>query len=276
MNGNGDYISNEMYPKTNQSLVQEQWYQGASRNAGIFTVLGQPRQRNITTHVRYKDSEIVSVARSITDETSGRVLGVIMIDLKLRTVSQAARDVTLGKSGYVMVTDAEGRSVYMPDNPLVEQIPSAWFSSGDSGIFNAETDGKELLFMYQSSSFTGWRTVGVFPARESIAEVRQIQFYVVSFVFVVCLFGLSASLRFSSSIAQPIFRLMSYMRRAETGNLRSGRWSDRADEIGMLGRSFNRMLAQIRQLMSLNELRERQKGMQKCEACRSISNLIFI
>lgn len=259
VNGNGDYISNEMYPKTNQSLVQEEWYQGASRKAGIFTVLGQPRQRNITTHVRYKDSEIVSVARSITDETSGRVLGVIMIDLKLRTVSQAARDVTLGKSGYVMVTDAEGRSVYMPDNPLVEQIPSAWFPSGDSGIFNAETDGKELLFMYQSSSFTGWRTVGVFPARESIAEVRQIKFYVVSFVFVVCLFGLSASLRFSSSIAQPIFRLMSYMRRAETGNLRSGRWSDRADEIGMLGRSFNRMLAQIRQLMSLNELRERQK-----------------
>ncbi len=75
--------------------------------------------------------------------------------------------------------------------------------------------------MYQSSSFTGWRTVGVFPA-ETIAEVRQIQFYVVSFVFVVCLFGLSASLRFSGSIAQPIFRLMSYMRRAETGNLRSG------------------------------------------------------
>ncbi|WP_413035950.1 cache domain-containing sensor histidine kinase [Paenibacillus xylanilyticus] len=259
VNGNGNYISNEMYPKTNQSLIQEEWYKSAAGNAGIFTVLGQPSQRNITTHVRYKDSEIVSVARSITDETTGRVLGVIMIDLKLRTVSQAARDVTLGKSGYVMVTDAEGRSVYMPDNPLVEQIPSAWFQSGDSGTFNAEAEGKELLFMYQSSAFTGWRTVGVFPARETIAEVRQIQFYVVSFVFVVCLFGLSASLRFSRSIAQPIFRLMSYMRRAETGNLRSGRWSDRADEIGMLGRSFNRMLAQIRQLMSLNELRERQK-----------------
>ncbi|WP_376768973.1 cache domain-containing sensor histidine kinase [Paenibacillus xylanilyticus] len=259
VNGNGNYISNEMYPRTNQSLIQEEWYKSAAGKAGIFTVLGQPSQRNITTHVRYKDSEIVSVARSITDETSGRVLGVIMIDLKLRTVSQAARDVTLGKSGYVMVTDAEGRSVYMPDNPLVEQIPSAWFQSGDSGTFNGEVQGKELLFMYQSSAFTGWRTVGVFPARETIAEVRQIQFYVVSFVFVVCLFGLSASLRFSSSIAQPIFRLMSYMRRAETGNLRSGRWSDRADEIGMLGRSFNRMLAQIRQLMSLNELRERQK-----------------
>ncbi|WFR65540.1 sensor histidine kinase [Paenibacillus amylolyticus] len=259
VNASGDYISNEMYPRAEQSLIQENWYQKASANPGIFMVLGQPKERNLTTHVRYKDDEIVSVARSITDEASGRVRGVIMIDLKLRSVSQAARNVTLGKSGYVMVTDAEGQSVYKPELPLIEHIPTDWFPSGESGTFTAETEGGTLLFMYQSSTFTGWRTVGVFPTRDSISEVRQIQFYVVSFVFVVCLFGLSASLWFSRSIAQPIFRLMSYMRRAETGNLRPGRWSDRADEIGMLGNSYNRMLAQIRQLISLNELRERQK-----------------
>ncbi len=259
VNASGDYISNEMYPRTEQSLIQENWYQQASANPGIFMVLGQPKERNLTTHVRYKDDEIVSVARSITDEASGRVRGVIMIDLKLRSVSQAARNVTLGKSGYVMVTDGEGQSVYKPEHPLIEHIPTDWFPSGESGTFTAETEGGTLLFMYQSSTFTGWRTVGVFPTRESISEVRQIQFYVVSFVFVVCLFGLSASLWFSRSIAQPIFRLMSYMRRAETGNLRPGRWSDRADEIGMLGNSYNRMLAQIRELISLNELRERQK-----------------
>lgn len=259
VNASGDYISNEMYPRTEQSLIQENWYQKASANPGIFMVLGQPKERNLTTHVRYKDDEIVSVARSITDEASGRVRGVIMIDLKLRSVSQAARNVTLGKSGYVMVTDAEGQSVYKPEHPLIEHIPTDWFPSGESGTFTADTEGGTLLFMYQSSTFTGWRTVGVFPTRDSISEVRQIQFYVVSFVFVVCLFGLSASLWFSRSIAQPIFRLMSYMRRAETGNLRPGRWSDRADEIGMLGNSFNRMLVQIRQLISLNELRERQK-----------------
>ncbi|MDR6718511.1 two-component system sensor histidine kinase YesM [Paenibacillus sp. 2003] len=259
VNASGDYISNEMYPRAEQSLIQENWYQKASANPGIFMVLGQPKERNLTTHVRYKDDEIVSVARSITDEASGRVRGVIMIDLKLRSVSQAARNVTLGKSGYVMVTDAEGQSVYKPEHPLIEHIPTDWFPSGESGTFTADTEGGTLLFMYQSSTFTGWRTVGVFPTKDSISEVRQIQFYVVSFVFVVCLFGLSASSWFSRSIAQPIFRLMSYMRRAETGNLRPGRWSDRADEIGMLGNSYNRMLAQIRQLISLNELRERQK-----------------
>jgi two-component system sensor histidine kinase YesM len=259
VNEKGNYISNEMYPRTEQKLTQEQWYIQAAKNRGIFTVLGQPQDRNITTHVQYKDDEIVSVARSITDEISGQIQGVILIDLKLRTVAQAARNVTLGKSGYVMVTDENGRSVYKPHKSLIDHIPTQWFPTNESGTFNANAEGRDLLFMYQSSTFTGWRTVGVFPVKETIPEVRQIQFYVVSFVFVVCLFGLSASLWFSGSIAQPIFRLMSYMRRAESGDLRAGRWSDRKDEIGMLGHSFNRMLAQIQQLISLNKLREKQK-----------------
>ncbi|WP_426334974.1 cache domain-containing sensor histidine kinase [Paenibacillus silvae] len=259
VNGKGDYVSNDMYPRTAVNLTREEWYQRAAAQPGIFTVLGQPRERNMTTHVRYKEDEIVSVARSITDETTGLVKGAVLIDLKLRSVSQAARNVTLGKSGYVMVTDAAGRSVYKPEHPLIDHIPTNWFAAGESGTFTQVVEGETLLFMYQSSTFTGWRTVGVFPTKDSITEVRQIQFYVVSFVFVVCLFGLSASLWFSRSIAQPIFRLMSYMRRAETGNLSAGRWSDRTDEIGMLGNSFNRMLSQIRQLISLNELRERQK-----------------
>lgn len=259
VNENGDYISNEMYAKSTRSLTEEAWYQQAAQHAGIFTVLGQPSHRNVTTHVRYKDSEIVSVVRSVTDSETGHVLGVIMIDLKLRAVSQAARDVVLGKTGYLMVTDAKGRSVYMPDMPLIERIPPEWFGAGDSGMFTHEAGGRELLFMFRASEFTGWRTVGVFPGGESTLEVRQIQFYVVCFVFIVCLFGLTASLRLSRSIAQPIFRLMFYMRTAETGDLTVRPWSDRGDEIGLLGRSFNRMLAQIRHLMSLSELRERQK-----------------
>ncbi|WP_235332327.1 sensor histidine kinase [Paenibacillus terrae] len=259
VNEHGDYISNEMYARSTRSLTEEDWYKQAVQHAGIFTVLGRPSHRNVTTHVQYKDSEIVSVVRSVTDSETGRVLGVIMIDLKLRAVSQAARDVTLGKTGYLMVTDAEGRSVYMPDMPLIKRIPPEWFGAGDSGMFTREAGGRELLFMFRASEFTGWRTVGVFPARESTLEVRQIQFYVVSFVFIVCLFGLTASLRLSLSIAQPIFRLMSYMRTAETGDLTVRQWSERGDEIGMLGRSFNRMLEQIRRLMSLGELRERQK-----------------
>lgn len=260
VNQQGDYISNDMYPRHDRSLLLEDWYVKAKQNPGIFTVLGQPDQRNLTSHARYQNNELVSIVRSVTDPASGQVLGVILIDLKQRSISQAARNITLGKSGYVMVTDAEGRSIYMPELSPIKHIPSEWFDNGEEGgIFTRQTAGREMLFMYQASSFTGWRTVGVFPADESVQEVRQIQFYIVSFVFIVCLFGLTASLWLSRSIAQPILQLMSYMRRAEKGDLSKGEWTERTDEVGMLGRSYNRMVEQLQQLMQLNKVRERQK-----------------
>ncbi|MDP4099021.1 sensor histidine kinase [Paenibacillus sp. P96] len=259
VNEHGDYISNEMYARDQRNLTAESWYRQAERAEGIFTIIGHPADRGVISHVSYRDNEIISVARSYTDPQTGKALGVVLIDLKLRAISHAARDVTLGKTGYLMVADEDGSSIYIPERPLIEQVPSEVFNVGESGSLTRSVGGEKLLLMYRSSSFTGWRTIGVFPAHEAAMEVRQIQFYVFCFLFVACLIGIGASLTLSRSIADPIRQLMASMRHAETGDLTIRNHSERGDEIGMLERSFNRMLTQIRRLMSLNELKERQK-----------------
>lgn len=259
VNNEGDYISNEMYTRSAKNLTEEDWYREAVKREGLFTVLGHPGERNVTTHVHFTSQELITVVRSFLDPNSREVLGTVLIDLKLRTVSKAARDVTLGKNGYLMVTEAGGGSIYTPDKPYLKDLPVTWFGEEDHGSFTREVDGRELQFIYGTSSFTGWRTVGVFPTNESALEVREIRFYVISFLFMVCLFGLMASYTLSQSISRPIRQLMSFMQKAESGDLTIRYWGNRQDEVGMLGRSFNRMLMQIRKLMMLSELRERQK-----------------
>ncbi|AWB46877.1 sensor histidine kinase [Paenibacillus sp. CAA11] len=259
VNPQGDYISNEMYARTNENLTKESWYQQAAAREGVFTILGHPYGRNITTHVNYADEEVVSVVRSITDPESRKVLGVVLIDLKLRTVAQAVRDVKLGKTGYLMVADADGKAIYKPEHSYLSSLPSDWTDQADSGTAVRNVEGKELQLVYRKSSFTGWQTVGVFLTRESASEVRQIHFYVICFLFLVGLIGVTASVLLSQSITGPIRQLMSFMRTAESGDLTVRYSGRRHDEVGMLGRSFNRMLIQIRRLIRLNELREKQK-----------------
>ncbi|MDU2242689.1 MAG: cache domain-containing protein, partial [Paenibacillus sp.] len=101
VNGRGDYISNEMYARTDGDLTREAWYQEAVRNKGIFKIIGHPRGRNVTTHVNYKDSEVVSAVRAILDPETQQVKGVVLIDLKLRVIAETAQDVRLGKTGYL-------------------------------------------------------------------------------------------------------------------------------------------------------------------------------
>lgn len=114
VNSRGDYVSNEMYARTSDSLTHEFWYKEAVRNNGIFKILGHPYQRNVTTHVNYKGSEVISVVRAILDPDTQKVKGVVLIDLKLRVIAETAQDVRLGKTGYLTVLDSNGDFIYAP------------------------------------------------------------------------------------------------------------------------------------------------------------------
>ena len=49
-----------------------------------------------------------------------------LIDLKLRVIAETVQDVSLGKSGYLMVIDDKGESIYTPDHPLVSKFQRSW------------------------------------------------------------------------------------------------------------------------------------------------------
>jgi len=256
---NGHYLSNDMYARTKVPLTEELWYQQAVESRGIFTIVGHPESRNVTTHTNYSPSEVVSVVRAIVEPDTQRVQGVVLVDLKLRVIAETAKDVRLGKTGYLMVIDHKGENIYAPANPIIDHVPIEWFRDQPSGTFSREVGGRSLQFIYLTSPFTNWTTVGVFPTHESAVEVREIQFYVVSFVFLICVMGITASLYVSHSISRPLQQLQSFMHKAESGDLTVRLTSSRQDEIGKLGRSFNKMLVQLRRLLELTELQERQK-----------------
>jgi two-component system sensor histidine kinase YesM len=260
VNSYGDYISNELYSRSEKNLTEESWYKEAVKNEGIFKIIGHPKERSITSHVDYKKSEVVTVVRAILDPETQKVTGVVLIDLKLRVIAEATKNVRLGMSGYLMVIDEFGDEIYSPAEPLIKEIPKRLLNSNeDSGFFSEQVDDMNLQFIYQKQPLTDWTTVGIFSTDESVAEVRTVHLYVICFVFFVCLFGVTASYYLSNSMSKPIIQLMSIMRKVESGNLTIQYKGDRKDEIGMLGRSFNHMIVKINSLISLTEKQERQK-----------------
>ncbi|MEK8213309.1 MULTISPECIES: cache domain-containing sensor histidine kinase [unclassified Paenibacillus] len=258
VNREGDFISNEMYARPETRVTNEAWYKQAVDNKGIFKIVGHPYGRAVMSHVDYKESEVVSAVRAIVDPETQMVQGVVLVDLKLRVIAETARDVTLGKTGYLTVVDDSGEMIYAPQHPFMHKIPAGLFRE-TSGITSETVDGRHLQLIYRTSAFTGWTTMGVFPMEESAYGVREITFNVVTFVFVVCMLGMTASFYLAYSISRPIGQLASFMSKAQSGDLTIRYWGNRSDEIGLLGRSFNSMLAQISRLLSLTELQARQK-----------------
>lgn len=259
----GQYFSNEMYARTSRSLTEDEWYMEAVRAKGIFQIIGHPANRNVTTHTHYKESEVVSVVRAILDPDTQQAKGVVLIDLKLRAIAETVRDVRLGKTGYLMVVSEEGERIYAPRNAALFDIPASILAGPSAGTFQAEAGGTELQMIYQRSPFTNWTTIGVFDVRDSAQEIRDINLYLVVFVFVVCMLGIAASYYLSHSISRPITQLSSHMRKIEEGNMNLRIPGERQDEVGLLGRSFNAMLQQIGRLLS--QVREEQRLKREAE-----------
>ncbi|MBW5447952.1 HAMP domain-containing protein [Cohnella sp. CFH 77786] len=259
VNSRGDYLSNDMYARSSQDLTLETWYQEGVAGKGIFKMIGHPVGRSVTTHANYKDSEVVSAVRAVVDPETQKVMGVVLIDLKLRVIVETAQDVRLGKTGLLMVMDERGEPIYVPKQLGFQSIPLTWLKGQTSGDFVETVGGRKLQFIFLKSAFTNWSTIGVFSTAEAAPEVRQIRLYVGTFVFIVCLLGITASFALSHSISRPIYRLMAFMHRAESGDLTTRYWGDAMDEIGMLGRSYNSMLSKISDLLQLTEKQERQK-----------------
>lgn len=259
INSDGEYISNELYAQNIKSLTEENWYKEAARNKGIFEIIGHPSNRNVKSHVNYAESEIVTGVRAILDPDTQKVIGVILIDLKLRVLSEIVEDVRLGKTGYLMVVDDEGEVIYSPQESLVDKIKPNWFEKGSSGTFSKKINGENMQFIYRKSPFSNWTTIGVFSTNESVSEVQKINFYLMSFLFIICAFAIGASYYFSHSMSRPINQLNVFMKQVESGDLSIRYNGVRKDEIGMLGRSFNNMLEHINRLISLIKIQGRQK-----------------
>ncbi|MGN7455324.1 cache domain-containing sensor histidine kinase [Paenibacillus pasadenensis] len=258
VNARGEYLSNDMYARNDRLLTEEDWYRQAVESQGIFQMIGHPVNRNVITHANYKDSEIVSGVRAILQPESQQAEGVVLIDLKLRVVAETLRGVTLGKSGYLMVLDDSGDTVYAPRESVAGRLDGGRFESA-SGTFSEAIGGSRFQFIYQKSPFTGWTTVGVFPVAETLKENQELNLYLASFVFLVCLLGIAASYFLSHSISRPISQLSSFMRKVEEGNMQIRIAGARQDEVGLLGQSFNKMLVRINLLIVQVGEEQRQK-----------------
>lgn len=259
VNSEGEYISNEFYVPAYHDLTQTSWYISAVQHKGVLKNVGRPMGRRFLSLVNYKNDEVVTVVKAVTDPKTLEVKGVILIDMKLRVIAETVQKVKLGKDGYLMVVDKYGEIIYEPSRANVGNSLTEWMDGKTSGYFKKEVEDKQYQFIFQQSSFADWITVGVFPSEETAFELKDIKFYTTFFIFLIILFGLPVSYFLSKSISNPINHLATLVHEAETGKFNVRYKEKRNDEIGMLGNSFNKMLKKITELLHLTEMQEKKK-----------------
>lgn len=244
------FLSNELYKVLQDPLTEEEWYKASIAEKGGFTLAGSPIGRKITEYKKVSADEIITLTKAIIDPSNGSIIGVILMDLNLNPLKEMLKNIKLGKVGFIYIVGSDGEPLYSPVNKIVPRVRNNWFED-PSGVFTKYIRNQRFQFIYTISPYTKWKVVGVFSLNETLKDVADIRYYTLIILLLVTLVAISISVIFSSSIAKPIGKLRSLMKKAESGDLSVVFDVRYNDEIGQLGRSFNAMIAEIKNLIDV-------------------------
>jgi two-component system sensor histidine kinase YesM len=240
-------------------LTLEPWYLKAAGRRNELTIIARPIGRNIRSRLNFGADDVVSVVKPVSDAATHRPLGAILVDLRLDRIEEVLADSSLGRDGFLYIADPDGELVYAPVNRIVYRVPPRALA-GSEGRQVLGLGGEKYQVLHKESPYTLWKTVGVFSQREALREVDFVRGYSLVVGGVTIALAAVLAIFFASSIARPVTRLRKLMKRAETGDFEV-RFDDedRRDEIGQLGRSFNAMIEEIRNLIAQVYLEQQHK-----------------
>lgn len=253
------YASDIMYRISRDPLVNEEWYTKAVQNPDKLQIFNRPLGRNVNNVFQYCEDDVVSVSKAIIDKTNNECIGVILVDIKVNVIKSVIENIRLGQNGFVYIVDKDNKIIYSPVNKVVYRIKDAWIDNDKNKILVKNIKGNQYEIMSVASPYTKWRTVGVFPIEGVERIVKNIKYSSLVIALITLITAEMLAIFFTKSIVNPITELKGLMKRAEHGDFDVYFTPKYEDEVGELGSAFNHMVKEIKKLIKLVQIEEKNK-----------------
>jgi AraC-like DNA-binding protein/HAMP domain-containing protein len=148
--------------------------------------------------------------------------------------------------GIYGIIDYSG-SVYVSSNAVDDDMFTLGEVSGSKGYYSKIVRGTKYLISFIRDSRTGWVFAYAIDSNIPLRDVKYVRQASVLVFAVTMLMVVGLSFMVSSSVTKPLREMVRLLKEMEKGNLSVRFQGMYEDEMGILGRSFNRMVDKIRQ-----------------------------
>lgn len=201
-----------------------------------------------------------SIVRELRSFDDGVTLGYIVIDVDPKFIREILSKVTLDPQELLYITDDSGNLVTGKDHGIPQGVADGSYGKKGEGVSHVKSGGEGLLVAHVTSEVTGWTTVGVVPVSGLMKDTEVLRTYLI-LIGVICVGrALLLYVFIAYRITQPLRKLSRLMRSVERGDLSQAFPVSGTDEVGLLGHSFNGMIAKLSELGYLlyeTEIREK-------------------
>ncbi|OXS56587.1 histidine kinase [Cohnella sp. CIP 111063] len=249
---NGDrYFTGELLPRE---------YNEYNENWGLFRI-ARLSGGNVVwdTHYAMKKTEdfgvVLSAGRQIRDINSNEPLGYVVIDIGEAEAADKYNKAQQIPGGQMYLSDRNGYvissspSKHQVGAKLTEAFASR-VSKGTKGYFRTtDAEGEAQMVVYDTSQVTGFKLISVVPVSSLTKDGAVIRNLTLLIMIAGIVLSIWLAVVLSVNVTRPLRKLGGLMRQAETGNLNVTFPTQYDDEVGQLGRSFNKMVAQLHTLI---------------------------
>ncbi|MFC5404883.1 cache domain-containing sensor histidine kinase [Cohnella soli] len=210
------------------------------------------------------DSDIphVFIRKPINDNDNRRTLGTMLIAVDLTFIGDIVRNFETNERADLWVMEPSGRIVYHTNRALIGTVdPDRSRYPVLNGSFRKKVDGEPAkLVSANQTDKLGWILVHSIPLRDLTQRADLVR-NVTVFVFVAIVIAASLiAVVIAYNMTRPLKKLSGLMKTVERGDFQVDLKVQSGDEVGTLARSFNSMIATIRELIEKNyQIEIRQK-----------------
>ncbi|RIX52359.1 sensor histidine kinase [Paenibacillus nanensis] len=262
------YIFQALY----EEYTESEWYN---------EMIGKPYQHRWMFNDKamlYSDREpIITLARTVTDLQTSQNIGMIAFSV----TEEDIRQYLTGLEGSVYLVDRNGIVVSSPSKamigkPLPEEIDLEKLMSEYNGQNILERDGGKWIVNHDTIQLNGWKLVQVVSYDTVFKEIFDIRETNIEIIIVIFIVFTIVSLSISFNIVKPLKLLKKKMLELEDKQFYSAIAVAGPDEIASLIETYNKMVKEIRGLLTRVKDEYEQKEEMRFRALQAQINPHFI
>ncbi|MGG4343737.1 methyl-accepting chemotaxis protein [Paenibacillus lautus] len=173
---------------------------------------------------------------------------ILLIDIKDEAVGEVLANLKIGNNGRMRIVAEDNRIVHDMDTAQLMQSSAITVpqDAEEGGIYYT---ADEQMVVYTPLKTAPWHMVGFAPVSDFVKATNKLLVVTLAVIVAAVLVAILIGYYMMRSIGRPLNQMCRLMEEGEQGNLKVRTEFQRADEIGRLGHSFNRMMGQIAALV---------------------------
>ncbi len=238
------------YPELGSShlnLIDQNLYEKASEKKGEAVWLNPYKNKT-------KELLVISIGKAVIENE--KVLGVIVYDINLSSLSKRFANYRLGSTGYLLITDQEG-TILVHKN--LENIGTN-LSKTDSNLWNNlnkkhltlhdyNDKGNKKYLISNTNSTNDWIITGVFIESELTQDTLPLRNFNILVVLIALALSSVFGVLISKRIINDLNKLNKVIQKSSQGDLSEKVNIKSKDEFAIIGDNFNKMIDDITNLI---------------------------